>query len=233
MIGEVLILRPQPGAGETAARAVALGLEAIVAPLFEISPLGWDAPDAAEYDAVLLTSANAARHGGGGLAALTALPCHAVGEASAAAARAARFSDVTAGSSDGAAALANLARSGARRVLHLCGREHIALSYPGVTVERRLVYAADSVSELPAAAREALARGAVALLHSPRAAAAFASLAGERGHIRLAAISAAAADAAGNGWVCKAVAAAPRDEALLEVAGELCNTAFVEAAARR
>ena len=58
----MLILRPQPGADETAARARTLGLEPVVAPLFTIRPLAWEPPDPAEFDAVLLTSANAARH---------------------------------------------------------------------------------------------------------------------------------------------------------------------------
>ena len=64
----VLVLRPEPGAGETAARARALGLEPIVAPLFAVRPIAWAAPDPAAYDAVMLTSANAARHGGDGFA---------------------------------------------------------------------------------------------------------------------------------------------------------------------
>jgi uroporphyrinogen-III synthase len=65
---------------------------------------------------------------------------------------------------------------------------------------------------------------AVAMVHSPRVAARFAQLAGDKGAIALAAISAAAAEAAGEGWRSKAVAAAPRDEALLELAAKLCNT---------
>ena len=44
MTGRVLILRPQPGADETAERARALGLEAVVAPLFEVGPLAWTGP---------------------------------------------------------------------------------------------------------------------------------------------------------------------------------------------
>ena len=44
---KVLILRPQPGADETAARARALGLEPLVAPLFTVRPLAWTPPDPA------------------------------------------------------------------------------------------------------------------------------------------------------------------------------------------
>ncbi len=41
----LLVLRPQPGADETAARARALGLEPVVAPLFSVRPLHWTPPD--------------------------------------------------------------------------------------------------------------------------------------------------------------------------------------------
>ena len=66
---------------------------------------------------------------------------------------------------------------------------------------------------------------ALVLLHSPRAAARFAVLAGNRrGAIRIAAISAETAAVAGAGWRSVDVAAAPRDQALLELAAKLCQT---------
>ena len=86
---KLLIVRPQPGADESAKRARALGLEPIVAPLFETRALDWIQPDPGDFDAILLTSANAARLGGDGLKPFLALPCYAVGERTAAAARAA------------------------------------------------------------------------------------------------------------------------------------------------
>jgi uroporphyrinogen-III synthase len=193
--------------------------------LFETRPLDWQAPDPRAFDAVLTTSAQAARMGGPGLAALTALPCYAVGETSAEAARAAGFEQVIGGDRDGAAALDLAISAGARRILHLAGLDHIPLGRPGVTVERRIVYAADAVTALPGEAGKALARGALVLLHSPRAAALIASFVPERGETKIAAISAAAAAAAGQGWAAKAVAAGPRDEALLELAVKLCQTA--------
>ena len=61
------------------------------------------------------------------------------------------------------------------------------------------------------------------MLHSPRAAARFAALAGDRGRFTLAAISVETAAAAGTGWRQVAVATAPRDEALLELAAKLCQ----------
>ena len=71
----VLILRPQPGADESAARARALGLDPVVAPLFTVRPLAWEAPNPADFDAVMMTSANAARFGGDGLTPFIDLPC--------------------------------------------------------------------------------------------------------------------------------------------------------------
>jgi uroporphyrinogen-III synthase len=200
----------------------------MLSPVFRIVPLEWEAPDASAFDALVLTSANAPRHAGPQLTGFTHLPCFAVGEATAAGARAAGVREVRTGSSDGQAALDLAADAGARRLLHLCGREHVPLERPGVTVTRRLVYAAEPEPALPQPAMAALAEGAVALIHSPRAAAHFAHLVDavgiDRGTVPLAAISAAAAEAAGTGWKDVTVAPAPRDEALLELAAELCQT---------
>jgi uroporphyrinogen-III synthase len=223
----VLVLRPEPGATQTAARARARGLEPVIAPLFQIISMPWRPPPEERYDAVLLTSANAARCA----RAVASRPCYAVGEATAAAAQAAGFAEVDAGPSDGAATLERMVRAGVKRALHLCGRNHLALEHRELSIERRIVYDAKAAAELPAAASAALRRGAVALLHSPRAASVFAALAGNRAAIRLAAISGAAAEAAGEGWAAKATAAAPRDEALLEVAAKLCNIAAPDAGA--
>jgi uroporphyrinogen-III synthase len=223
--GTVVIVRPEPGAAATAARAAALGLTAIVAPLFEVRPVAWDAPPPGRHDAILLTSAHAARLGGFALARLTGLPAYAVGAATARAAREAGFAAVRTGGGDGAALIALAAAEGATRPLHLCGRDRIPLRHPAIEVEDRVVYAADLVErplEIPS--------GAVVLLHSPRAAAALAARVPDRGRVRIAAISAAAAAAAGAGWAAAAVAAAPCDEALLEVARALCQSGGPDAA---
>ncbi|HYE27170.1 MAG TPA: uroporphyrinogen-III synthase [Allosphingosinicella sp.] len=208
------MLRPEPGASETAARARRIGLDAVVAPLFAIRPVAAPAPAAGGYDAVLLTSANGARHAPPGL---TGLPCFAVGERTAAAARAAGFGAVTSGPSDGAAAAALMAAAGVGRALHLCGRDSAPVEAAGVAIERRVVYAAESLPRPP------FEGPAVAMIHSPRAGARFAELAADKSAFALAAISAAAAAAAGEGWAAKAVAAAPREQALLELAAKLCN----------
>jgi uroporphyrinogen-III synthase len=224
-VNRVLILRPQPGADQSARLARSLGLEPVVAPLFTVRPLAWEPVEAAGFDAVMMTSANAARYGGPGLAPLTLLPCYAVGQATAAAAREAGFERVTAGDGDAEDLIDFCVDDGVCNLLHLCGREHRPVERPGLRVERRIVYASDAAEALPAAARAALEGGAVALLHSPRAAALFRELVEARGSVAIAAISAAAAQAAGDGWLAREAAPQPTDEALLELAAKLCKIA--------
>lgn len=218
-----MILRPQPGAAATARRAAALGLEPIVAPLFEIRPIAWEPPSPGRFDAVLLTSANGARCAGADLARFASLPCYAVGAATGAAARAAGFGDVRASSGDGAAAVAAMAADGVGAALHLCGRDHKALRHDRIAIARRIVYASETAAHLTEESEAAIAARAVVLVHSPRAGALLADLVSERDTISLAAISAAAASAAGDGWRSVSVAAAPSDAALLELAVKLCH----------
>ncbi|MFL6765128.1 MAG: uroporphyrinogen-III synthase, partial [Sphingomicrobium sp.] len=76
----LLVLRPEPGASATVKRARERGLDVIAIPLFEIEPVVWEAPQATDYDGLLLTSANAVRCGGGGLGRLRPLKVYAVGQ---------------------------------------------------------------------------------------------------------------------------------------------------------
>lgn len=218
------MLRPEPGAAATFARATAAGFQTIAAPLFTIVPVAWDAPDAAQHDALMLTSANAVREAGGALASFRQLPVYAVGEATAHAAIEAGFADVHAGSNDVTSLVVTMAKDGIARPLHLAGREHRILADAPFPIARRIVYAADPVAALPAAAKAALAREAVVLLHSPRAAKVFASLLGEAGidpaTVSIAAISEAAAQ---GQWREIAIADAPHDGALLAAAARLCE----------
>lgn len=209
-----MVLRPEPGASETVGRARALGLEAVAVPLFAVEPVEWAMPDAT-FDALLITSANAVRHGGPQLEALRRLPVHAVGEATAAAAREAAFRVATVGEG-GVDEL--LGQVDARlRLLHLCGDDR-----------REPSSARQKVTAVPVYRSVALdppldAEGAVALVHSPRAAQRFADLARGRNTIRIAAISHAAADSAGSGWEAVEVAERPSDDALLALALRLCD----------
>jgi uroporphyrinogen-III synthase len=122
----VLVTRPEPGASATARRLTEMGYEPVVLPLTEIRTLkGEQEIQSGEFDAVAITSANAARQTEPEMiAALAAKPCFAVGDRTAEAAKEAGFRAVLAGHGD-AAGLARLLtgrlRAGAS-VAYLCGR---------------------------------------------------------------------------------------------------------------
>jgi uroporphyrinogen-III synthase len=210
----VLVLRPEPGASATVARGQQRGLDTVAVPLFEIEPVAWQVPDPGAFDGLLLTSANAVRHGGAGLVELRALPVYAVGEATAEAAREAGFAIVATGDAGVERLLEGV--NPEFRLLHLAGedRSEVARNLTQVTVYRARQIEAPDLGA---------ASGSVVLVHSPRAGRRLAELAVDPGSIAIAAISAAAADAAGSGWECVESAARPTDDALLALAARLCN----------
>jgi uroporphyrinogen-III synthase len=214
-----IVLRPEPGASETIERARTLGLEAVSIPLFEVEPVAWDAADVGGFDGLLLTSANAVRHGGEQLRRLRGLKVYAVGQATADAAHEAGF-DVAATGDRGVEHLLGSIDSGLR-LLHLCGEDRIN-SGEGVT--QIVVYHARPI-ETPDIDGVA---GSVALIHSPRAGRRLAELVDDRGSIAIAAISPAAAEAAGLGWETISSADRPDDDALLALAASLCNKPLPE-----
>jgi uroporphyrinogen-III synthase len=199
-----------------------MGLDAIGLPLFIVHPLPWVAPDPAQFDALLLTSANAIRHGGEQLELYRHLPVKAVGEATANAARAAGFGDVLAGPGRVQKLLDSL--PSALRLLHLGGRERtpVESSQPITAIT---IYAADPIPVAEDSA--ALLPGSIAALHSSRAARRLREVTGEAGldrsTITLAAISSVAAEAAGDGWEWVESAEWPDDDALLALARRLCD----------
>lgn len=217
MTRTVVVLRPEPGNGETAARLAALGLRVIRLPLFAVAPVDWSVPPAAAADALLLSSANAVRHGGPGFGALRALPVVAVGAATARAATAAGFTVVLTGDTDAAAAVRAAHAAGLGRLLHLGGRDRVTVVPDSVAV-----YASVALP-VPCETVAAL-RDTVALLHSARAARRFAALAGDsRAAISLVALSPAVAAAAGPGWQQVAAVDEPRDDALVALAATLAH----------
>ena len=224
MTRPVAVLRPEPGNAATVARVTAAGLAGIALPLFAVRPLDWSAPDPADFDGVLFTSANAARHGGAGLDRLKGLPAFAVGENSAAAVRAAGFEVMASGVGDAAEILALAEARGYRRLLHLGGQQR-SIEVGGPVREAIAVYASDAVPVT--AAQLALLAGSAALLHSTRAALRLAALVDSAGMARdaiaLVAISPAVAEAASTGWRALATAAAPRDEAMIAAAFALVD----------
>lgn len=214
----IAILRPEPGNAVTAARLREVGLELLSLPLFRVRGLDWTPPNAAAFDGLLLTSANAVRHGGAGLDRLNALPVLAVGSATADAARAAGFIVARTGSSDVAELLRDAPDFG--RLLWLTGRDRTAIEHPSLAAAIA-IYASDAFP----LADPALLRGTVVLIHSARAGVQLAAeldrCAVPRATVRIAAISGKAAAAAGPGWDAVAIAAAPNDEAMIAAARPL------------
>lgn len=208
----LLILRPEPGATATARRAEAYGLASGCHPLFLLQPLPWTLPKG-DFDGLLLTSANAVRLAG----ALPDLPVHAVGEATAAAARSAGAQVATVGEGGVDALLATLAPD--LRLLQLAGEDRIAPTAPRQQIISVPVYRAEPLPLPPADVIE----GCVLLVHSPAAGRRLAHFTGRRELVRIAAISPAAAEACGTGWERIEAADRPSDEALLSLAAELCK----------
>lgn len=207
------VLRPEPGNAATARAIEALGRSALRLPLFRIVPLAWAGPPADAHDALILTSANAVRQAGAALQAYATLPVHAVGAATAAAARAAGLHVVATGNADGQALLDAAERAGVRCALLLTARERAVADHP-VLGAIRAVYASEAVEGVDVT----LLHGTVALVHSQRAARRLAMLVRERGSVAVAAIAPAVADALGSGWRAVVVAARPDDAATVAAA---------------
>lgn len=169
----VLVTRPEPGAAETAAACDALGWDAILAPALVLRATPPARLPAAQ--ALLLPSRAAAR----ALPPLP-LPVLAVGDGTAAEARACGFADVRAADGDAASLTGFAARvldPAAGPLLLAVGRGYstglaAALRGRGFRVIRRIAYAAAPATGLPPPAVEALQQGriAAALFTSPRCA---------------------------------------------------------------
>jgi uroporphyrinogen-III synthase len=215
-VRRLLLLRPEPGLSASAERARSMGLDIIACPLFRVEPVEWLAPDAGCYEGLLMTSANAARHGGPALEELRQLPVYAVGAATAAAAREAGFQVESIGSGSGAQFLASLPAS--LKLLHLAGEDRREVVDSRLDV--RVVYRSLPI-ETPALPP---LDGLVVAVHSSRAGARLAELADRRTAAAIAAISSAAAEACGNGWERIEVAERPDDPSLLALAAMLCHT---------
>ncbi|WP_287941076.1 uroporphyrinogen-III synthase [Sphingopyxis sp.] len=219
----LLVTRADPGGAATVARARALGLDARSMPLFAAHAIDWTLPDPAGFDALLVTSAQAMRLAGPGLQALAALPVHAVGAASAAAAEAAGLRVVEVGTRDGQQLLDGMTSRNYRHILWLCGLDHSALAARDAALTPLPCYAVDPVAP-PADWAALIAAPAVLLAHSGRGADRIAALTeGQRGHLTLVAISPAVAARAGGDWQAIALADRPDDAAMVAQARALCH----------
>lgn len=227
----VVVLRPEPGNTRTADALRTRGLDVRQVPLFAVVPVYWTPPNPTGFDGLLLTSANAVRHGGTGLDLFKRLPVVAVGAATAAAASGAGFAVAVTGGEDARAVVTEARDRGFARLLHLAGRER-APTENGV--EAVTVYASEAVP-IPADVARSF-EDTLVLVHSARAATRLAELVDEAGadrsRIALVAISRAAGDAAGTGWGDVAIAPEPSDSAVVAMAAASANTRAIDQRAR-
>ncbi len=222
----VIIIRPQPGASATLAAARAMNLNAHVFPMFQVHPMPWDMPDAESFDALLLGSANAVRHGGAALSTYAGKPTYAVGEITAQTARDAGLDVIQTGTGGLQDVLGTLTPDH-RRLLRLAGKQRVELTAPnGVSITECEVYSSDPLP-MPGELTKILARPALVMLHSAEAARHFAASCETRGidrsMVMLACIGPRVADAAGNGWQDVRAAAESSEKALLALAREMCK----------
>lgn len=183
----VWVTRAQPGADQTAARLLALGRHPLVAPVLDVRPVPRLSLDLRGVGALAFTSANGVR----AFAALSPrreLVVFAVGEATAAAAKAAGFDRIQAQSGDVAALAAHIVMARDRfagALLHPCAQAPAGdlvgdLVRAGLAARAVAVYETAQCEVLPdcvAAALDQRGLGAV-LVHSPRAARIIARLIG-------------------------------------------------------
>jgi uroporphyrinogen-III synthase len=171
----LLLTRPEPDNERTANVLRSQGHDVLLAPLLRIEAIADADLGFGPFAAILLTSANGARalarHVRRG--ELMTLPVLAVGNTSAAVARAAGFTDVA--SADGDAR--DLARLAVERfagvkapLLYLAGEDRSGeLAVAGASVRTVVVYRAATAEHLPAGVRVALTKGAVdGVLHFSR-----------------------------------------------------------------
>lgn len=221
----VLIVRAEPGASASAARVAAAGLVPLVQPLFAIRAIDWTPPPAGDFDALICTSAQAPALAGAALAQYLHLPAFAVGSATAVAMAAAGLPPTLTGTADAASLVKQIEARGHRRILWLCGRDHIALEPGAARVTPIPCYAAEQCTP-PCDWGVALDRATLVLVHSARSAQVAARAIGDaRAALDLIAISAAAAEAAGPGWRSVHVAPRPNDAAMVALATQLCQKA--------
>jgi uroporphyrinogen-III synthase len=204
----VWVARAEPGAQATAARLSALGHEPVVAPVLQVRLLDADL-DLAGIAALAFTSANGVR-AFAGRETSRRWPVFAVGEATAAAAREAGFTQVESAGGDVAALAALIEARRPGLVLHPAAVEVAGdLAPRGVSVRTVAVYET-------LAARPAIDLGDVdaVLVHSPRAARVVAEMAAGSELAAFALSPACAAPLLAAG-VKVTVAAEPNETALL------------------
>ena len=225
----VWVTRAQPGAEATARRLKALGHDPIVVPLLVLRPEPGVVVDLDGVGAIALSSANAAPL----LAAATpvrVLPVFVVGEATAAAARAAGFTDVWSadGDVDALGALIVSTWTAQRGLILQAGAREPAgdlagtLSAAGIRTRGLTLYDTEAVEAVDAAA---VALADAVLVHSPKAARVLAKVAVDQPALRdlaaLALSEACAAPLRAAGFHRLAVAQFPKQALLLKLLDDM------------
>ena len=223
---KLVVIRPQPGCDATVDAARALGLDARGVPLFAVRPVAWQLPEPGSFDAVLVGSVNALRHGGDKLAALSGMPAYAVGETTASACREADMRVIATGQG-GLQQVLNCLDPAHRTLLRLAGKARVPLDPPGgVTIIERIVYASEPLP-MPPALADLLSEPAVVALHSAEAARHFRleceTRAVDPSLLGLVAIGPRVAQAAGGGWRAVRWVETATEAALLALADEMCK----------
>lgn len=141
----VLVTRPEPGASRTARRLEDMGFQPILLPLTETVALPVSAV-ARDAVAVAVTSANAVRHAPKEIiAALAALPCHAVGKRTAESARAAGFLAVSEGAGNAEALADAIAGDlSGKTIVYLTGRVRFPAFEARLQAEGVLLHAVET-----------------------------------------------------------------------------------------
>ncbi len=233
---KLLIIRPQPGADATAHRLRAAGHDPLIMPLFAIQHLPLPQISAAGFDALLLTSGNAARAAVDFLTSDHHLPVYAVGSATAAALQRLAVPVAQTGAEGVEALVRGAAANGHKRLLWLAGEDHSSIpSVAGAHIDLIIVYRSAAVPP-PAEFAANVTTSDVVILHSSRAGVHFARLCEttdlQRNRITLATFSEAIAHSAGSGWASTIVAAAPNDAALLDALQSQCTAAYSASSAQ-
>jgi uroporphyrinogen-III synthase len=233
----ILVTRPQPRATQTATDLRARGHEPIVAPLFKIEILSKVDPKAAEWAAILLTSANALPGilKTAGRSAWRGVPVFAVGDRTAQAARDSGFTNVTsaAGNVNDLIGMVAAQLKPPARLLYLAGEERTgdlagALRSKNFEVDLVVVYRSLTAQRLPEPAAAALAGEIDAVLHFSREASETFLKAARKSNLLVAALTKpvhfclseqVAAPLREAGAARIQVAARPTQDALLELCG--------------
>ena len=235
----IIVTRAEPGASDTRARLKELGLTAIAAPMLHLKALDVPTPDLSGIHNLVFTSANGVHHfvaANGGITEQVAdLTVWCVGPATTEAAHEAGFQRIVAGdgNADDLAAQILSAPETAGGFLHVAnsaaaGNLVRTLQAAGRDARFMALYETVPATALPDAARAALRsdRTAWVLIHSAKAAQAFAALTGDLspGMYGIVAMSgAAAAPLDGRGALGVVIAERPNEDALMAAVREACK----------